>query len=607
MYLSSARLALFGALFSTVSVSSIQAQTYQVDATGLPILNSLSSARGVAYIDFNGGTVFGESRAAYDLDGDDTTFNAAEQDDIYKAWLDVSAHFAMFDINVTTVAPNKNVTPTAHQLVTPDYAGGAANVDYFGNTSSVARGAVNSSIARNRTTAITHEFGHILGLYHQDEYDSEGNRTREYRRADPDTNIAPVMGVDYQGKFSSWQAGFTGTGMTPQDDLAVISNNLISNYNSFYSSAYTGDGFRPDEHGNEIGSATALLLNTTGNSATASANGIIERSSDTDMFSFNWAGGDLTMKAEAVKNVAADPDYASSLGMDLTLYNGTGQMVAQDLSTFASDVEATVSISSLSAGTYYFAVESAGAYDDLGAYTLDLNGTIETNPAYLAVNQQTGEARIVNPNASNAMFDFEAVSITSASGALDPAQWNSIAGNYDGSGDGSVDDGDWSVLVSSFNELSEAADTGGDDGALAIGADITLGNIWIGAMDKDITASYTDLDGNVLAFEIVYEGSDNILGDLNTDGVIDVSDYIVLINNAQADLSGSNIPQAYRLGDLDGDLGNDINDFFLFKAAFELQSPEDGAFQAMILSVPEPSSLAFLLSGACLLCLRRRG
>ena len=47
--------------------------------------------KGVAYIDFNGGTVFGESRGAYDLDGDPTTFNAAEQDDIYNAWLDVSA------------------------------------------------------------------------------------------------------------------------------------------------------------------------------------------------------------------------------------------------------------------------------------------------------------------------------------------------------------------------------------------------------------------------------------------------------------------------------------------------------------------------------------
>jgi len=179
-------------------------QSYSVDATGLPILNSLDTARGVLYIDFNGGTVFGQARGAYDLDGDDTTFNAAEQEDIYNAWFDVSTHFAMFDVNVTTVAPNKNTTPTAHQLVTPDYSNAAANVNFFGNTSSVARGAAQSSYARTRSTAITHEFGHILGMLHQSDYDSEGNQTREYRSSDPSTNIAPIMGVDFAGKFSSW-------------------------------------------------------------------------------------------------------------------------------------------------------------------------------------------------------------------------------------------------------------------------------------------------------------------------------------------------------------------------------------------------------------------
>jgi hypothetical protein len=599
--------AVVGALLSIVTASPIQAQSYSVDATGLPILDSLPSARGVAYIDFNGGTVFGEVRGAYDLDGDDATFNAAEQEDIYNAWLDVSAHFAMFDINVTTVAPNKHTTPTAHQLVTPDFSNAAANVGVFGNTSSVARGAAQSSYARSRSTAITHEFGHIFGLYHQSEYDSEGNLTREYRRVDPVTNIAPIMGVDYQGKFSSWQDGFTGTNMNPQDDIAILTNTLISTYNSFPGGSYTGDGFRPDEHGNTQGTATTLALNYAGGSATASAQGVIERHTDTDMFSFNWNGGDLTMTAESVRNVAASPDYASSLGMDLALYNSQGQLVAQDLSGVAADVDATVSVTGLVAGTYYFAVDSAGAYDDLGAYTLDFNGTpVVAAPARLTVDQRTGEIILVNPSSNIAAFDLEAISITSASGALDPLQWTSIAGNYDGSGDGSVDDDDWAVLTASFSELTEAADTGGEDGSLAIGTEISLGNAWIGALVKDLSATYTDLDGDVFALEIFYEGSDNILGDLNTDGSIDASDYLILIANAQADMSGLNAPQAYRLGDLDGDLNNDIADFALFRAAFEAQSLEPGAFAAMVQSVPEPGSLAVLLSGACLFYRRRR-
>ena len=593
-------------MLSLLSVPLVQAQTYAVDATGLPILNSLSSARGVAYIDFNGGTVFGESRGAYDLDGNPATFNAAEQEDIYNAWHDVSTHFAMFDINVTTVAPNKSTTPTAHLLVTPDYSGGAAHVNQFGRTSSSASGANQASDARGRTTGMTHEFGHILGLYHQDEYDADGNRTREYRRADPVTNIAPIMGVDFQGKFSSWQDGFTGTSMRAQDDIAIITGNLIDTYNQFPGGSYNGDGLRPDEHGNAIASATALSLDSVGNGTTGAATGVIERYGDVDMFSFNWGGGDLTMTAEAVKNLAARPDYASSLGMDLFMYDSQGGLVAQDLSDAPADVDATVSVTGLTAGTYYFAVESAGAYDDLGAYMLAFDGQgppIES--ARLVVNQQTGAVTLVNPATSSGDFDLESLSIFSASGALDPAAWTAIAGNYDGAGDGSVDNGDWSVLTASLVELSEAADSGGQGGSLGSGQSVALGNVWIGALERDVAATYTDLNGTTFVLDVLYEGSENILGDLNTDGEIDLLDFLILRDNAQADMSAMNGPQAYRLGDLDGDRDNDIFDFLLFREAFEATHTEEGAFAQLAAKVPEPSSLMLLLAGLGVVMRRR--
>lgn len=422
-----------GLTLAVASASMVHAQSYAVDATGMPILNSLSSARGALYIDFNGGTVFGQPRGAYDLNGDDTTFNAAEQEDIYNAWLDVSTHFAMFDVNVTTVAPNKNKTPTGHQLVTPDYSNAAAYVGVFGSRSSAAGGAAQSSYARNRSTAITHEFGHMLGAYHQGDYDSQGNLTEEYRWADPVTNIAPIMGVDFAGKFSSWQNGFTGSSMTPQDDIAIITSTLISEYGG----SYEGDGFRPDEHGNSLGSATALSLVSDNGSITASATGIIERYTDTDMFSLNWGGGDLTMSAEAVKNVAASPEYASSLGMDLMLYDSLGSLVTQDLSGSANDVEATISVTGLNAGTYYFGVESAGAYDDLGAYTLALNGTISP-------------------------VDLEGD--TDLDGDVDFTDFNNLANNYgtgttwgegDFDGDGDVDFTDFNLLANNYG-LSSA-------------------------------------------------------------------------------------------------------------------------------------------------------
>jgi hypothetical protein len=593
---------LAGLGLSIAVASPVWAQTYAVDATGLPILNSLDSARGVAYIDFNGGVYWsGPTRNGYDLDGDASTFNAAEQEDIYNAWFDVSTHLAMFDINVTTVAPNKSTTPTAHIVITPDISGGAAYVGTFGYTTSAATGYNNSGHVRSRTTAITHEFGHILGAYHQDAY----NPYVEYRGTDSD-NIAPIMGRDFAGKFSSWQDGFTGTNMVPQDDLEVISDRLISRYNIFPGGPYNGDGFRPDEHGGSLGSATALSLQLDGSSITSSGTGIIERSDDIDFFSIDWTGGDLMMTAEAVKNRAASPEYASSLGMDLFMYNSVGSQIAQDLSGSANDVEASISVTDLSAGTYYFAVESAGAYDDLGAYTLDLNGTAPpAEPMRLTVDQQTGEMRLVNPGSNSEALAFEAVSIISASGALDPSSWISIAGNYDGNGDSSVDSGNWTITSSIFTQLAEAANAGGADGSLAVGSDISLGNAWIGAILKDLTATYTDLNGNILSLDIVYLGDDNILGDLNTDGLIDSADWLIFIANNQTDLTALNIPQAYRLGDLDGDLDSDIADYTIFRAAFEAQNTAPGAFEAMLASVPEPSSLALLLGGGLLLGRRR--
>lgn len=396
--------------------------------------------------------------------------------------------------------------------------------------------------------------------------------------------------------------------MTPQDDIAVITNTLITTYNAFPGGTYTGDGFRPDEHGGTIGSATALTLSTSEGTTNGSATGIIERYTDTDMFSFNWAGGDLSMTAEAVKNVAASPEYGSLLGMDLTLYDSSGAVVAQDLTSFESDVISIVSVSSLASGTYYFEVKSSGSYDDLGAYTLDFTGTAPPiEPARLTIDQQTGEVRLVNPSSNTAALDFEAISISSTSGALDPASWVSITGNYDGVGDSAIDSGNWSILSAALTNLAEAAVSGGDDGSLAVGSEISLGNAWVGALNKDLTATYTDLDGNVFALEILYTGSDNILGDLNTDGTIDASDWLIFIANNQTDLSSLNVPWAYRLGDLDGDLDNDLFDYTLFRASFEALNPEPGAFEAMVASVPEPGSLFIVLGGAgCVLMRRRR-
>ncbi len=247
--------------------------------------------------------------------------------------------------------------------------------------------------------------------------------------------------------------------------------------------------------------------------------------------------------------------------------------------------------------------------DAMGDEMATMSSYVQFERAYITVDQQSGEIRIVNPGSNPEDLDLEAYQITSASGALSAANWASIAGNYDGAGDESVDSGDWSVVTSTTGELGEAAVPGGPDGLIAAGNEVSLGaGAWIQNLTKDLQATYTDTDGNVIDLYIRYLGDDNIRADLNTDGSITAADWLIFADSIQLDMSSLSAAQAYQLGDLDGDLDNDIDDFDLFRRAYELDHPAPGAFAAMVAqaSVPEPSALFLLAVGAAGLCRRRR-
>jgi hypothetical protein len=245
----------------------------------------------------------------------------------------------------------------------------------------------------------------------------------------------------------------------------------------------------------------------------------------------------------------------------------------------------------------------------MGEQMATMSDYVQFEQAYLEVNQQTGEVKIVNPTGNIASFDLSAYAINSASGALDAEAWASIAGNYDGTGDSSVDTDNWAVGTNTNNQLSELANVGGTDGSIGIGNEVSLGaGTWIQNLTKDLSATYTDSDGNVQTLYIVYTGFENIEADLTFDGTIDINDWAIFIANAQADMAGMTLPESYQLGDLDGDLDNDLRDFVLFKNAYELANPVPGAFQAMLAeynAVPEPGSM-LLFAGGALLCMRRR-
>lgn len=86
-----------------------------------------------------------------------------------------------------------------------------------------------------------------------------------------------------------------------------------------------------------------------------------------------------------------------------------------------------------------------------------------------------------------------------------------------------------------------------------------------------------------------------VFGDLNNSATITSADWVILRNNQHTDISALSESQAYAAGDLSGDKVNDHVDFKLFKTLFDGANGV-GAFEAMLASIPEPSTGALVLA-----------
>lgn len=315
-------------------------------ANGLPDLSSLPGAPTAIYVDFDG---HGSTLGAYDVDGDPTTFNAAEAATITEAHRQVSVYFSMFDVNVTTVKPNLSTVKTAWVVISNDVTGGTSNVGQIPNTQ--PQSWVESAAARTRPSGIAHEAGHNFGLLHQSDYDLQGNKTSEYSNG-TDSLHGALMGVDYRKDVNKWTLGHASNSASAlQDDIAVIAN-VIKKYQPT-----GGDGFRADDHGGTIATATAL----TATAGSRSKQGIIERMTDVDTFSFTTTG------AGAVISVV--PTKPSGLDAKVEVFNAAGVLVAaRDGDTNEQQI-----VVPAGTGTWYVSVSSHGNYGDLGTYDLTVN------------------------------------------------------------------------------------------------------------------------------------------------------------------------------------------------------------------------------------------
>lgn len=228
------------------------------------------------------------------------------------------------------------------------------------------------------------------------------------------------------------------------------------------------------------------------------------------------------------------------------------------------------------------------------------------------IDRSTGALTLTNIGGTAAAI--ASYSLSSPSGALDAANWQSVTDHWDNGGPGSIDTDPWVVESATYELLSESESPAVNGGMLAPGATLTLGTPWIRTPHEDVTLNVTFRNGLTTSFPVVFEGGLNgdpfVNGDLNFDGVIDQDDWTVFASTMMSDLSHiTSGAWRYTQGDLNGDGLNDASDFAIFKREYEAANGA-GSFAAAIAAqpVPEPATVAcgLLVASSALLLRRRR-
>ncbi len=340
--------------------------TYPLDQTFK--LHTRPGASKVIYLDFTGHTTTGTPwntnfaagadivTPAYDIDGNPSSFSAAELAAIQEAWRCVAEDYAAWDVDVTTEDPgieairrtslndvNYGVRCVIGGSSQQWLGAGAGGVAYVGSfTSQVAATSTVNDIpaftfpvqlsgnARYIAEATSHEIGHTLGLYHS----GQTNGTEYYTGH---ADWAPIMGVGYYKTVTQWTRGDYPLSNNQQDQINLITGRIPR---------------LADEHGNSSTLASVIP------GSQLTAGGVISDRTDTDWFK-------ITSNVGTVNVTAAAASPSANLKVGISLVDASGLVLAQGT---ANGMGATLSVP-VTGGDYYLVVDGVGNGDALTGYT----------------------------------------------------------------------------------------------------------------------------------------------------------------------------------------------------------------------------------------------
>lgn len=332
----------------------------------VPKLNSYPSAAATIFLDFDGHTVNGTSwNTSGPIYCGGSGLTDAQINEIFNR---VAEDYRPFNLNITTDSAKFLAAPAAQRTrviitVSSSWYGSAGGVSFVGSftwgddTPAFVFSALLSYNTKNVAEAASHEAGHTLGLYHQSVYNASCVKTAEYNPGTGTGEIgwAPIMGVGYYQNMTLWNNGPNPFGCSnTQSDLSVITS-------------YNGFGFRTDDYANTFAAAT----NKTFSSNAFTVNGVVEQSTDGDMFKFTVpAVGRFQMNAIPFSVGASNS--GSDLDLQVTLYNNA----QTQLNVYNPGTTLNLFVdTNLNAGTYYIKVEGKGNayapnYASLGSYSI---------------------------------------------------------------------------------------------------------------------------------------------------------------------------------------------------------------------------------------------
>ncbi len=217
-----------------------------------------------------------------------------------------------------------------------------------------------------------------------------------------------------------------------------------------------------------------------------------------------------------------------------------------------------------------------------------------TQTLVVDVNTLTGATQLRNATAAPLTFDH--YQITSASGSLNLAGWNSLSDqniNTIGPGTGQSWDEAGTPNSSVLSELFLLGNT-----TLAPGAALSLGNAYNpSAAGNDLRFQYSLTNGTIARSAVNYITS-VVDADFNNSGAVDGSDFLIWQRNVGVSSGATNAQ-----GDTDGNGAVNGTDLANWRTRYGLPSASASAA-----AIPEPATTALVITAAaCLLHGRRKG